>query len=79
VTWILGMGRPAVGAAVVLSMRLMPRTRRYDGTEIGTESLSTTANEDLISQNQDGPNDACPSCNGPLTCPSTTRLKTVSV
>lgn len=51
----------------------------YDGTKIGMVPLPTTANEELIFQNQDGPNDLCPSCNGPLVYPSTAWLARVTV
>jgi hypothetical protein len=46
---------------------------------IGKAPLPTTANEELIFQNQDGPNDSCPTCNGPLVFPSTAWLSRVAV
>ena len=51
----------------------------YNRTFIGTVPLPTTANEELIFQNQDGPADSCPACNGPLVYPSTAWLSRVAV
>jgi hypothetical protein len=51
----------------------------YDKTFIGKVPLPTTADEELIFQNQDGPADSCPSCNGPLVYPSTAWLSRVAV
>jgi hypothetical protein len=51
----------------------------YNKTLIGQVPLPTTANQELIFQNQDGPNDSCPSCNGPLVIPSTAWLSRVAV
>jgi hypothetical protein len=50
----------------------------YNKTFIGKVPLPTTANQELIFQNQDGPNDGC-SCNGPLVFPSTAWLSRVAV
>jgi hypothetical protein len=51
----------------------------YNQRFIGTVPLPTTANEELIFQNQDGPADSCPACNGPLVYPSTAWLSRVAV
>jgi hypothetical protein len=51
----------------------------YDKTYIGKVSLPTTAKQKLIFQNQDGPHNICPSCNGPLVFPSTAWLSRVAV
>jgi len=51
----------------------------YDKALIGKVPLPTTASEELIFQNQDGPDDSCPSCNGPLVVPSTAWLSRVAV
>jgi hypothetical protein len=51
----------------------------YNRRFIGTVPPPTTANEELIFQNQDGPNNSCPGCNGPLVYPSTARLSRVAV
>jgi len=49
----------------------------YDSTEVGTESLPTNANEELIFQNQSGP-DQCAACTGPFTR-STAALASIAV
>jgi hypothetical protein len=54
-------------------------TAWYDSTEMGTVPLPVTAGEELIFQNQDGPDDSCAPCNGPLVYPSTAWLKSVTV
>jgi hypothetical protein len=51
----------------------------YNKTFIGKVPLPTTANQELIFQNQDGPDSSCPSCNGPLVFPSTAWLSRVAV
>jgi hypothetical protein len=51
----------------------------YDKTFIGKVPLPTTADHELIFQNQDGPHTSCPSCNGPLVFPSTAWLSRVAV
>ncbi|MGD0706243.1 MAG: hypothetical protein ABSA02_40985 [Trebonia sp.] len=51
----------------------------YNGTFIGKVPLPTTADEELIFQNQDGPDNTCPTCNGPLVYPSTAWLSRVAV
>jgi hypothetical protein len=51
----------------------------YNKTLIGKVPLPTTADEELIFQNQDGPGDSCPSCDGPLVFPSTAWLSRVAV
>ena len=51
----------------------------YNKTLIGKVPLPTTADEELIFQNQDGPSNSCPSCNGPLVFPSTAWLSRVAV
>jgi hypothetical protein len=51
----------------------------YNRRFIGTVPLPTTADEELIFQNQDGPNNSCPACNGPLIYPSTAWLSRVAV
>jgi hypothetical protein len=51
----------------------------YNQTLIGEIPLPTQANEELIFQNQDGPNDSCDSCAGPLVYPSTAWLSRVAV
>lgn len=51
----------------------------YNRTFIGTVPLPTTANEELIFQNQDGPNNSCDACHGPLVYPSTAWLSRVAV
>jgi hypothetical protein len=51
----------------------------YNRTPIGKVPLPTAADEELIFQNQDGPNTSCPSCNGPLVFPSTAWLSRVAV
>jgi hypothetical protein len=51
----------------------------YDRTLIGKVPLPTAAKGELIFQNQDGPKNICPSCNGPLVFPSTAWLSRVAV
>jgi hypothetical protein len=51
----------------------------YNRTFVGEVPLPTTANEQLIFQNQDGPSNSCPACNGPLVYPSTAWLSRVAV
>jgi hypothetical protein len=51
----------------------------YNKAFIGKLPLPTTAEEELIFQNQDGPSNSCPSCNGPLVIPSTAWLSRVAV
>jgi hypothetical protein len=51
----------------------------YNRTFIGTVPLPTTANEELIFQNQDGPANSCDTCDGPLVYPSTAWLSRVAV
>jgi hypothetical protein len=51
----------------------------YNRTLIGKVPLPTTAKQKLIFQNQDGPRNICPSCNGPLIFPSTAWLSRVAV
>jgi hypothetical protein len=51
----------------------------YNKTFVGKVPLPTTANEELIFQNQDGPHNICDSCNGPLVFPSTAWLSRVAV
>jgi hypothetical protein len=51
----------------------------YNKTLIGKVPLPTTANEELIFQNQDGPSNSCPSCNGPLVFPTTAWLSRIAV
>lgn len=51
----------------------------YNKTLIGEIPLPTDANEELIFQNQDGPNDSCDTCAGPLVYPSTAWLAKVAV
>ena len=51
----------------------------YDKTPLGKIPLPTTANQKLIFQNQDGPKNICPTCNGPLVFPSTAWLARVEV
>jgi len=51
----------------------------YNKTFIGKVPLPTTAGEELIFQNQDGPDDSCPACSGPLVFPSTAWLSRVAV
>jgi hypothetical protein len=41
--------------------------------------VPTTADEELIFQNQDGPDDSCHACNGPLVFPSTAWLSRITV
>jgi hypothetical protein len=51
----------------------------YNRTFIGTVPLPTTANQELIFQNQDEPANSCDSCGGPLVYPSTAWLSRVAV
>jgi hypothetical protein len=51
----------------------------YNRLFIGKVPLPTTANEQLIFQNQDGPNNSCDACNGPLVYPSTAWLSRIAV
>jgi hypothetical protein len=51
----------------------------YNQTLIGKVPLPTNANEALIFQNQDGPDNSCDACNGPLIYPSTAWLSKVAV
>ena len=51
----------------------------YNAKLIGKAPLPTSANHQLIFQNQDGPANSCPSCNGPLVIPSTAWLSGVAV
>jgi hypothetical protein len=51
----------------------------YNKAFIGKVPLPTNANEELVFQNQDGPNNSCDACNGPLVYPSTAWLSRVAV
>ena len=74
------LGRSSTGWLTVSMLRTGEQVDVwYDKTFVGKVPLPTTANQELIFQNQDGPNNICPSCNGPLVFPSTAWLSRVAV
>lgn len=70
----------AVGWVTVSMLRTGGKvTAWYGSTKIGTVPLPLNANQQLAFDNQDGPDDICQPCNGPLVYPTTAWLSRVSV
>jgi hypothetical protein len=72
------------GTAVGWVTVSMPRTGGqvtawYGSVKIGTVPLPLNANQQLVFDNQDGPDDICQACNGPLVYPTTAWLSRVTV
>jgi hypothetical protein len=70
----------AVGWVTISMLRAGGQVTTWYGTaKIGTVPLPLTANQQLAFDNQDGPDDICPACNGPLVYPATAWLSRVTV
>jgi hypothetical protein len=70
----------AVGWVTISMLRTGGQvTAWYGSAKIGTIPLPLSANHELIFDNQDGPDDICQACNGPLVHPATAWLSRVTV